>query len=412
MNSPSVAVAEAGARTAGTNARAYRIESLDLLRGLVIVIMALDHVRDFMMTAAASDPMADANIAPALFFTRWITHFCAPVFVCLAGVSAGLMTARRGPHALGAFLAKRGLWLIAVEFFVVSTAVTFAPFGIAEFGGRTVVVMQVIWAIGASMIVLAAAQFLGQRACLVLGLVIVAGHNLLDLVWPIPAGGPFEIGPPLWVSLHAQMAVAVGPFVLGFIYPVVPWIGVMLFGFGVAPVWQQPPARRDATLWRSGVAATAAFIVLRAIGIYGDPNPWQTQATATATLLDFLNVTKYPPSLLFLLMTLGPASVLCVHADRIPRSLGRVLITFGRVPFAFYVAHVALIHVLAMALGVVQGFRADQFLTIFFLYPKGYGVGLAAIYGLWLLVIVLLYPWCRWMASVKERRRDWWLSYV
>jgi uncharacterized membrane protein len=398
-------------RPAATNARAYRVESLDLLRGLVIVLMALDHVRDFMMVAATTDPMTDPNVAPSLFFTRWITHFCAPVFVCLAGVSAGLMTARRRPRALGAFLARRGLWLIVVEMLVVSSAVTFAPLGIPEFGGRTVVVMQVIWAIGASMLVLAAAQFLGQRACLAIGAMILIGHNLLDAVWPA-TGGPFEVGPPLWVSLHAQMAFAAGPFMFGFVYPVVPWVGVMLLGFGIAPVWQQIPSIRDAKLLRYGLGAIAAFIVLRVVEVYGDPNSWQQQASGVATLLDFLNVTKYPPSLAFLLMTLGPAAVFSVCADRIPRSVGRVLITFGRVPFAFYVAHVFVIHLVAMALGMAQGFRAGQFLTIFFLYPKGYGVGLGSIYVLWLLIVLFLYPWCRWMASVKERRRDWWLSYV
>jgi hypothetical protein len=161
-----------------------------------------------------------------------------------------------------------------------------------------------------------------------------------------------------------------------------------------------------------GVVITVAFVALRLASVYGEPNGWQTQASAMSTLMDFLNVTKYPPSLLFLLMTLGPAAVLCANAARVPRAMARVLVTFGRVPFAFYVAHVFLIHLLAMTLGVVQGFHPKQFLTIFFFYPAGYGVGLGAVYAFWLLVIVLLYPCCRWVGAVKERRRDWWLSYV
>ena len=393
------------------NARAYRVDSIDMVRGLVIVIMALDHVRDFVMVAAASDPMTDPNVSPSLFFTRWITHFCAPVFVCLAGVSAGLMATRKTPRDLGIFLLTRGLWLIVVEMFVISSIVTFSPFGLEPLGGRTLVVMQVIWAIGASMIVLAGAQFLGRRACLVIGAAIVLAHNLVDPVWPM-TNGPIEPGPPLWVFLHAQMGYIAGPFYFVLIYPVVAWIGVMLVGFGAAPIWRDEPAVRDRRLLTYGAAAAVGFLVLRAAGLYGDPNPWQAQSDALHTVLDFLNVTKYPPSLLFLLMTLGPAAILCAYADRLPRALTQPFVTFGRVPFAFYVAHVLVIHLLSMAVGVAQGFDPGQFVTVFFFYPMGYGVGLAAVYALWLLVVLVLYPWCAWMGALKQRRRDWWLSYV
>jgi uncharacterized membrane protein len=393
------------------NARAYRVDSIDMVRGLVIVIMALDHVRDFVMVAAASDPMTDPNVGASLFFTRWITHFCAPVFVCLAGVSAGLMAARKTPRALGIFLLTRGFWLIVVEMFVISTLVTFSPFGLDPLGGRTLVVMQVIWAIGASMIVLAGAQFLGRRACLVIGAAIVLAHNLVDPVWPM-TNGPLEPGPPLWVSLHAQMGYVAGPFHFALIYPVVAWIGVMLVGFGVAPIWREEPAVRDRRLLTYGSAAVVGFIVLRAADLYGDPNPWQAQSDALHTVLDFLNVTKYPPSLLFLLMTLGPAAMLCSWADRLPRAVTRPFVTFGRVPFAFYVAHVLVIHLLSMAVGVAQGFAPGQFVTVFFFYPTGYGVGLPGVYLLWLLVVAVLYPFCAWVGAIKQQRRDWWLSYV
>jgi uncharacterized membrane protein len=377
----------------------------------VIVIMALDHVRDFVMTAAASDPMTDPNVGAGLFFTRWITHFCAPVFVCLAGVSAGLMASRKTPRELGAFLLTRGLWLIAVEMFVIANIVTFSPSGLAPLGGRIVIIMQVIWAIGASMIVLAGAQFLGQRACLAIGAVIVLGHNLVDPVWPMTSG-PIEPGPPLWVSLHAQMGYIAGPFYVVFIYPVVTWIGVMLLGFGAAPIWRDAPPVRNRRLLTYGAIAVVAFLVLRVTGVYGDPNPWQAQNDGLHTLLDFLNVTKYPPSLVFLLMTLGPAAMLCAQVDRLPPAVTRPFATFGRAPFAFYVAHVLLIHLVSMAVGVAQGFDARQFVTIFFFYPSGYGLGLAGVYALWLLVVALLYPLCAWVAAIKQRRRDWWLSYV
>jgi uncharacterized membrane protein len=394
------------------DARAYRLSSIDLLRGLVIVIMALDHVRDFFMVAAEQDPMANPNVTAGLFATRWITHVCAPVFVLLAGTSAGLMAARRAPDELTRFLFTRGVWLIVVEVAIVSSAATFAPAGIAEVGGATVVIMQVIWAIGASMIVLSVLQRLGRSACLWLGVALLGTHNLLDLIWPV-TGGPLDDAQPLWVSLHAPMALRTGPFLFVFIYPLLPWIGVMLVGFGASAIFERAPDHRRRTLLQTGVALTAAFVVLRALDVYGDPNPWQLQPGGSiATLIDFLNTTKYPPSLTFLLMTIGPAAMLCARADQWNGWAKDILVTFGRVPFAFYVAHVLLIHALSVLLGILQGFDLRQMLTLFHFYPAGYGVTLPWVYVVWVLVVALLYPFCRWVAAVKTRRRDWWLSYL
>jgi uncharacterized membrane protein len=394
-----------------SDGRDYRLASVDVLRGLVIVVMALDHVRDYFNFGGEADPMANPGIGAALFFTRWITHFCAPVFVFLAGTSAGLMTSRRTRSALGAFLFKRGVWLILIEWSVVATAWSFAPWGIQQLDGRVGLVMQVIWAIGASMVLLAGAQFLGQRVCLVIGGAILAGHNLLDPIWPVTRG-LFDAGHPVWVALHTQMRTDIGPFSFVWVYPLLPWVGVMLLGYGTAPLFQRPAQRRDARLLAWGVAATTAFVVLRGSGVYGDPNPWQVQNGAIRTIIDFLNVTKYPPSLLFTLMTLGPAAILCASADRLPDAVKRPLIVFGRAPFAFYVAHLYLIHTLAVAFGVIQGFKAHEFLTYSFFFPKGYGVGLAGTYAVWLLVVATLYPLCRWVAAIKRRRQDWWLSYL
>ena len=381
-----------------------------MVRGLVIVIMAIDHVRDFTMIGTEFDPMANPNISAGLFVTRWITHFCAPVFVLLAGTSAGLMTARKSRHALARFLVSRGAWLIFVEMFVISNLTTFSPRGVPELGGSIVAAMQVIWAIGASMLVLAALQYAGRRVCLLAGIAILVSHNLVDSFWP--ANALLE-DRPLWAALHSQMSVHAGPFHFVFIYPLVPWIGVMLVGFGVAELFEQSAGRRNEILLRGGLALTVLFVVLRALHTYGDPNPWQVQpGGTTATVIDFFNTTKYPPSLLFLLMTLGPAAVLCALADRWTGFLKNALVTFGRAPFAFYVTHFLLIHLIAVALGVAQGFGARPFLTIFFFFPKGYGVGLPGVYALWAVVIVALYPLCRWVAAVKARRRDRWLSYV
>jgi len=362
------------------------------------------------MVGTEQDPMTNPNITAAVFFTRWITHFCAPVFVLLAGASAGLMTARRSRHALARFLVGRAVWLIFIEVFVLSNLATFSPRGVPEMGGSILVAMQVIWAIGASMLALAVLQYLGRRVCLLVGITIVVSHNLLDPFWF--ANALFEER-PLWVALHAQMSFHAGPFQFAFIYPVLPWIGVMLVGFGASELFELPAAQRNAILLRAGLALTAVFVLLRAVDVYGDPNPWQLQPGGTpATVIDFLNTTKYPPSLLFLLMTLGPAAVLCALADQWTGIVKSALVTFGRVPFAFYVPHFLLIHVMAVLLGIAQGFHARQFFTIFFFFPKGYGVGLPGVYALWAVVVIALYPFCRWVAAVKARRRDWWLSYV
>src|SRR5262245_29821968 len=391
--------------------RAYRLTSMDMLRGLVIVIMALDHVRDFFFAGALQDPTTDPNVTAVMFATRWITHFCAPVFVLLAGTSAGLMASRKTSSEVGRLLFTRDVWLIFVEMFIVATASTFSPWGIAELGGLIVLPMQVIWAIGLSMVVLAGLQRFGRTACLTMGLVIVSAHNLLDPIWP--ATQLLDQQWPAWTALHSQMSVHLGPFLLVFIYPVLAWVGVMLLGFGIAGIFELPPARRNACLIRAGLALTVAFLLLRAIQIYGDPNPWQLQpAGMTATIIDFFNTTKYPPSLMFLLMTLGPASVFCGIADRFTGGFKGTLVTYGRAPFAFYVAHVFLIHTFSVLLGLAQGFKLRQMMNVFLFYPKGYGVELPGVYLVWALVVVLLYPLCRWISEVKARRKDWWLSYV
>jgi uncharacterized membrane protein len=391
--------------------RAYRLSSIDMVRGLVIVIMAIDHVRDLLMVAAEQDPMANPNVTVSLFFTRWITHFCAPVFVLLAGVSAGLVGARRSREELTRFLVTRGLWLIFVEVAIISTEASFKPFGIPEAGGATVLILQVIWVIGASMILLAGFQWLGRPACLALGAAILLSHNLLD-AW-FPPNNPFAENRPLWVALHAQTAYRAGPFLIIVIYPLLTWLGVMLTGFGASGMFELPTDRRNQMLRRVGVILTMAFVVVRAFDVYGDPNPWQLQPGGLMrTVIDFINTTKYPPSLDFLLMTLGPAAILCSFADRFSGRLKDALVMFGRVPFAFYVAHFLLIHSIGVIVGVLEGFKASQLMTLFFYYPKGYGISLPAVYAVWLFVIVVLYPWCRWMAGLKARRRDWWLSYV
>ena len=391
--------------------RGYRLSSIDMLRGLVIVIMALDHTRDFFSVQMSIDPMSDPNVGLPLALTRWITHFCAPVFVFLAGTSAGLMLARKPPADLAKFLLTRGLWLIFVELFIISTATTFSPGGIEQLGGKTLVFMQVIWSIGASMVILAGLQFLGRKICLLLGALIVLGHNALDGHWPA-SEGLLDSTPPLWAALHTSMSKVAGPFHFLFLYPLLPWLGVMLLGFGASVLFQRPAASRDRALLLWGVAITLAFIVLRFIDGYGEPNHWETQARGAATFIDFLNTTKYPPSLMFLAMTLGPAAIFCAFADRMRGFAKDTFVMFGRVPFAFYVAHFYLLHLLSLGLGAMQGLPVSQLMTFPPFYPAGYGISLIGVYGVWALVIALLYPLCKWMADLKARNKAWWLSYL
>ncbi len=396
----------------GTDQRGYRLTSIDMLRGIVIVVMVLDHVRDYFLANLDLNFMDDPAVSPALYVTRWITHFCAPVFVFLAGTSAGLMVLRKTPTELARFLATRGLWLIVVEWLVISTGFSYAPFGSAGLGGKTFVVLQVIWAIGASMLVLAACQFLGRRTCLILGAAIVLGHNALDFVWPAPDSFA-PAATPLWVALHARFREPVGAFFIVFSYPVLPWIGVMLCGFGASTLFELPAPRRQRALRIAGASMILGFVALRLLDVYGDPNHWHTQPDgALRTFLDFMNVTKYPPSLAYLLATLGPAALVCAQAEHWSGWIKDQFVMLGRVPFAFYVVHFYLIHALAMMLGVLQGYPASAFLDVYYFFPKGYGVPLWGVYLVWMLVVALLYPWARYVAGVKARSRSRWLSYV
>jgi uncharacterized membrane protein len=271
--------------------------------------------------------------------------------------------------------------------------------------------MQVIWVIGASMVLLAGLQFLGRKACLALGALIVLGHNALDGHWPVSAS-IVDTSPPLWAALHVSMSKVAGPFHFLFLYPLLPWLGVMLLGFGAAGLFEREPAARNRALLVWGLGITAGFLLLRFIDGYGEPNHWQTQVRGAATFIDFLNTTKYPPSLLFLLMTLGPAAVFCAYTDRMHGFFKDMFVMFGRVPFAFYVAHFYLLHLLSLLLGTLQGFSLGELMTFPPFYPQGYGVSLLAVYGVWILVIAILYPFCRWVANVKARNKAWWLSYV
>ena len=379
-----------------------RLDSVDLLRGVVMVVMALDHTRDFF-GGSVMNPR-DVN-DPALFMTRWVTHFCAPVFIFLAGMSAFLYGSRgRSTLELSRFLLARGAWLVVIELTVVLFGWTFDP-------AINFFVLQVIWAIGWSMIALAALVHLPHAAVSALALAMVAGHNLLDGI----EANQFQDFRWVWLLLHEPglMNPVPGVEVLA-AYPLIPWIGVMAAGYAFGPVITFPDQQRRRWLLGSGFLLLGIFIGLRAANVYGDPAPWLAQDSWGASLLSFINCEKYPPSLLYLAMTLGPALIALVVFERPRGKLLQWLITFGRVPFFYYIAHIYLIHLLAVAVAVAMGGDLGWLFqdTSATNKPADYGVSLPVVYALWLGIVLSLYPLCRWFATLKQCRNDWWLSYL
>jgi len=413
-----------------------RLDSIDLLRGIVMVIMVLDHTRDFVHGPAFRyDPTDLASTSFAIFMTRWVTHFCAPVFVFLAGVSAYLLKMRgRTASELSFFLLTRGIWLIAVEVFVLHLLIWFS----VDF--RFVGLMQVIWAIGWSMIVLAALVHLPLRAVAAFGVGTIALHNLFDGVRVMPwnFAGPAPSAPAkLWMVLHQPGFTPVlgeGSPIVWLQYPLIPWIGVMAAGFAFGAVYEMAPERRIRLIRRLGLALIALFVVIRGINVYGDPSRWSVQPTALFTALSFINTTKYPPSLLYLLMTLGPALVALAWFESRERRAGEArgsgsaagragpfgparaaLVTIGRVPLFFYLWQWVLAHTAAITTSLIAGKSIGYLFTpppAIFNALWGVGFHLWTVYLCWACIIAIEYPLCRWFAGVKQRRRDWWLSYL
>lgn len=411
--------------------RRSRVDSIDLLRGIVMVIMMLDHTRDFAHSGALLFDPTDLNqTTPALFFTRWITHYCAPVFVFLAGTGAYLQYARgKSKRDLSKFLISRGFWLILLEVTVVKFGVFFS------FDIRFLGFLQVIWVIGVSMIVLAGLIHLPLKVIAAFGLLMIFLHNLLDSIkiegWRGPGTPVPGIGAKLWILLHE-------PFqffpILGFpspivmvIYNLIPWVGVMAAGYAFGSLYQRDAKERRRLLLWMGIVATALFVIIRAVNFYGDPAHWSKQKNFVFTVLSFLNTTKYPPSLLFLLMTLGPAllalwwfesrSMLGTEHKSLLTRLRNAFVIFGRVPLFFYLLQWYTAHLLAVLAGLIGGQPVSyQFGSPLDKFsqppPAGIGFRLWIVYLIWIGGVLLLYPLCKWFAGVKARRKDWWLSYL
>jgi uncharacterized membrane protein len=391
---PAISQAVAVART--------RIESIDTVRGAIMVIMALDHTRDFF-GFPGDNPTNLAQASAALFMTRWITNICAPVFFLLTGTGAYLALRKKSKRELSRFLFTRGLWLIFLE------QVVMRGFGWQFNFDYHLSMLVVLWALAWAMIFLSVLVYLPTVAVTAIGIVIIAGHNLLDSI---------RSANPLWSILHSPNFLVNTPQHVVFVtYPLIPWVGFTAAGYGLGQIYSWPPERRKAFLLRLGIILTAAFFLLRGINIYGDPSRWSHQKSALFTALSFLNTTKYPPSLLFLLMTLGPALVFLWVVDSGTPLWLRPARTIGKVPLFYFLLHVPIIHVLAIIIcylryGQVHWMFESPGLGQFPVTPPpGWGYSLPIVYLIWIFVVIVLYPLCVWFAGLKQRRHDAWLSY-
>lgn len=388
-----------------------RIESIDLLRGIVIIIMALDHVRDyFNADNFLFDPTDLTHTNGALFFTRWITDFCAPVFMFLAGTSAFLVGERKTKKELCLFLLKRGLWLMLLETVIINFAWSFNP-------AYPLFRLQVIWALGLCMVIMSVLIYLPPKIILVIGLLILFGHNLLD---NIHATGT-TIGDFLWGEFHERKRFPFAGHMVATGYPILPWLSVMALGYCFGQFYRKgvDAAVRKKYLLIIGSTATVLFLLIRGINEYGDMVPWSVQNSFVLTVCSFLNVTKYPPSLLYTLMTMGPAIIVLAFLEKPLNRVGNIIIRFGRVPLFFYILHLYLIHLLAVGAVVLSGRPWTDMISLMSMnakdspWLKGYGFSLAGTYLVWLLVILLLYPLCKWFDKYKINHKEkWWLSYL
>ena len=378
-----------------------RLASVDVVRGAVMVLMALDHVRDYV-TKLRFQPEDLQQGSAALFATRWVTHFCAPAFFLLAGVGIGLAMQRgMSAAALSRYLVTRGLWLLVLELII-------TPIG-WQFGFDLVPAFAlVLWALGWSMIVMAALVHAPQVMVAALAAALIVGHNLFDGVRP-DAFGAFA---PVWQFLHVPGFIIPGVLFGG--YPLIPWVAVMALGYLLANAYAWDVQRRRRMLVLVGIAAIAAFIVLRAMNGYGNTTPWSSQRTPALTVASFLNVRKYPPSLLYLLMTLGPIFIALALTERARGAVAKWLAVYGRVPLFFYVGHIFVAHLAAMALALLQSGELRRVPIIHdpAAIPASHGVGLPGVYLAWAIVVLLMYYPCLRFARLKETRREWWIRYL
>ena len=393
--------------SAGPAVQANRVAGIDVLRGVVMIIMALDHTRDFFhVTALTADPLDPSTTTPALFFTRWITHFCAPVFVMLSGLSAYLSAQQKNKTAAGNFYIKRGLWLILVEVTVVTFGLTFNP-------GFNFIILQVIWAIGCSMVLLGLLMRFSYTLILVVGVVLFLGHNVTDYMLADARTTAGITMTALFTSRGAVVPLGSNHFI-GVFYAVLPWTGIMFLGFSMGRWYAKDytAARRKRNLVIAGTLLTLLYIVLRFAKAYGDPGVWDN---GEHPVYSFLNTSKSPPSLQYAGMTLGPALLLLAAWDNLQTGWSRFVTVYGRVPFFYYILHFYLLHTLLIIAFFMAGFGTDKIIipeSIFAFRPPDFGYSLAVVYVIWLAVVLALYLPCKWFYRYKLQHTQWWLKYV
>jgi uncharacterized membrane protein len=373
-----------------------------------MIIMALDHVRDFIHAGAmtGASPTNLASTSTLLFMTRWITHFCAPVFMLTAGMGAWFYSQGKTKGQLSAFLVTRGIWLVVLELTLMQFAYNF------NLSTANPILLLVLYALGASMLMLAALIWLPLPLVAAISLAVIGLHNLADGV---------RSQSPLWLLLHQVGAFPFAGRIWITAYSIVPWFAVMALGFCLGALFSKPPADRQRWLLRAGIATTIAFIVIRVINGYGDPSPWSWQASAPFTVWSFVNTTKYPPSLDFLLMTLGPALIVLSGFERLTLSKANPLIVFGRVPLFYFVLHFFAAHVTIVLLSLIRyggGAMAFMWQPVPSMggpreeFPPSFGYDLWVAYAVWLVIVLALYPLCLWFSRIKQRSQTWWLSYL
>ena len=384
-----------------------RITSIDLLRGIIMIFMALDHIRDyFHYPAFFYDPLALDKTSAAIFLTRWITHYCAPIFMLLTGTSAFLVGERKGTKALSGFLCKRGLFLILMELTIINFAWNFnIHFPEVDF--------LVLWSLGISMIALSAMVWLPKKAILAIGVILVAGHNLLDGVHVTGKG----IGAFFWSLLHEVGFFTFWGKNFFILYPIIPWIGTIALGYSLGSLYtkKMDAVKRKRILLQLGIGIICFFVILRFSNLYGDASHWSRQPSWLFTFLSFINISKYPPSLLYLSVTLGPAFIFLALAETTLGRIGRFFSIYGRVPMFYYILHIYLIHILALFATYFCGFTWHAMIWSALDNPglKGYGFSLMIVYLVWVLIILLLFPLCRWYDTYKNKHKEkWWLSYL
>lgn len=387
-----------------------RVYSIDVLRGIVMILMALDHTRDFFHVKAMTEDALrlDADL-PFTYITRWITHFCAPIFVFLSGLSVHLMHGRKTAKEISGYLLKRGLWLILVEVTLVTFGLTFNPL-------FSVLILQVIWTIGICFVCLSIFVFLPWQAVLAIGVLITIGHNALDAIEAQP---DFKAG-LLWQLTHKtqytlfQFAPGHGILV---IYPFFPWLGIMMMGYGLGRAYLPDiaAARRKRLLITAGISMILLFVIVRWLNVYGDPRPWVAHPGFWATVGDFMNVNKYPPSMMYACATLGPALLMLAALEGKRGKALAVAKVYGSVPFFYYILHFYFIHILCVILFFATGHGTNEIVDMsvpFLFRPRTFGFPLIVVYVIWIGIVALLYPLCKRYAAYKQANKKWWLSYI